>query len=218
MIRVMVVDDQAIVRDGLVVLLTLIDGIDVVGEAADGAAAVQLVAATHPDVVLMDLRMPVLDGVAATEQIVAQHPGTAVLVLTTFADDESIAGALRAGAQGYLTKDAGRAQLEAAIRSVASGQTALSSDVGRRLIAGLAPASAAPRGTGSAPAELRDRFPELTPREAEVLHLLALGTANAEIAAELFITPATVKSHINAIFAKLHTTTRAATIALVARR
>jgi len=215
MIRVIVVDDQAIVRDGLVVLLGLLEGIEVVGEAADGAAAVRLAAATSPDVVLMDLRMPVLDGVGATEQIVAEHPATAVLVLTTFADDESIADALRAGAQGYLTKDAGRTQLETAIRSVAAGQTALASDVGRRVFGRFASAEAKADGPKTVAGTLRARFPELTPREAEVLELMAGGTGNEDIATELFISRATVKSHVNAIFAKLHTTTRAATIALV---
>lgn len=239
MIRVVVADDQEIVRDGLVTLIGLLDGIEVAGDAADGAAAVDLVAAERPDVVLMDLRMPGVDGVEATRRIAADHPGTAVLVLTTFADDESIVSALRAGARGYLTKDAGRAQLEAAVRAVASGQTSLSGDVGARVVAGLlaptpTPATGATAGDAAtrgaegsggeaaaaadAPAvALRERFPELTPREADVLALIADGRANPTIAAELYISVATVKTHVNAIFAKLGTPTRAELMALVAR-
>lgn len=218
-LRVVVADDQAIVRDGLVTVLELLDGIEVVGEAADGEAALALVESEHPDLVLMDLRMPGLDGVEATARIAAEHPATAVLVLTTFADDASIAAALRAGARGYLTKDAGRAQLEAAIRAVGVGQTTLAPEVGARVLAGLAePVSAPerPAADGRAPSaeSLRRRFPALTPREAEVLALVAEGRSNPEIAAALFLSTATVKSHTNTIFAKLGTTTRAQTIAL----
>ncbi|HEY5222740.1 MAG TPA: response regulator transcription factor [Microbacteriaceae bacterium] len=133
-IRVLVADDQAIIRDGLVTVLGLLPDMLVVGEAADGEEACRLVAEQSPDVVLMDLRMPVLDGAAATARIVRDQPGVAVLVLTTFADDASIMGALRAGARGYLTKDAGRAEVAAAIRAVARGQTTLAAEVGARLI------------------------------------------------------------------------------------
>jgi DNA-binding NarL/FixJ family response regulator len=209
-IRIAVVDDQAIVRDGLVTVLGLIDGFEVVGEAADGAAGVDLVAAEHPDVVLMDLRMPVLDGIAATARIVREHPGTAVLVLTTFADQESVAGALRAGARGYLTKDAGRVQLESAVRAVASGQTTLSPLVRDAVLGGSGPA---PSADDLGP--LRDRFPTLTEREAEVLGLIAEGRTNGEIAASLYLGVATVKSHVNAIFAKLHVSSRAQAVAAV---
>lgn len=205
-IRVIVADDQAIIRDGLVTVLSLLPDVEVVGEAADGEQAVALTAREHPDVVLMDLRMPVLDGVAATEQIVHDRPGTAVLVLTTFADDESILGALRAGARGYLTKDAGRAELAAAIRAVARGQSTFSSEVGALLVSSL---------TAAPPPE--DRFPQLTPREAEVLALVAEGLSNGEIAARLFVSVSTVKTHINALFAKLDVQTRAQAIALARR-
>lgn len=210
-IRVVVVDDQAIVRDGLVTILSLLDGVEVVGEAEDGVEAIDLVARERPDVALMDLRMPRLDGAGATARIVAAHPDTAVLVLTTFADDASIASALRAGATGYLTKDAGRAELEAAIRSAAAGQTTLGRRIGPRVLAGFATPSPAPAADADL---LRARFPELTPREAEVLALVAQGRSNAEIAGELYVGVATVKSHINAVFAKVGARDRAAAMAL----
>ena len=217
MIRVLVADDQAIVRDGLVTLLGLLDDLEIVGEAADGEQAVRLALATHPDVVLMDLRMPVLDGAAATARILEQLPETAVVVLTTFADDASIAGALRAGARGYLTKDAGRTELAAAVRSAASGQATFAREVGERLAQGFAgpPISSNP-DAASAPSGdvLRVRFPALTAREAEVLALIAEGRSNAEIAASLYLGVSTVKSHINALFAKLGVRDRAQVIAL----
>jgi len=207
MIRVLVADDQAIVRDGLVTLLSVLPDVEVVAEAVDGLEAVRLADATVPDVVLMDLRMPQLDGAGATARIKAAHPAIAVVVLTTFADDASIAGALGAGARGYLTKDAGRDELAAAIRSAAAGQTTFAPEVGERLVAGF---SAAPAATAS----LGSRFPQLTPREAEVLERIAAGRSNTEIARELFLSVATVKSHVNAIFAKLPARDRAQAIAL----
>jgi DNA-binding NarL/FixJ family response regulator len=213
-IRVLVVDDQAIVRDGLVTVLSLMPDLEVVGEAADGAAAVAAVDRDVPDVVLMDLRMPVVDGPTATAQITAAHPHVAVLVLTTYADDESIVTALRAGARGYLTKDAGRAEIATAIRAVASGQSTFDATIGARLVAqlagGTAPAPAAPVG-------LRTRFPDLTPREADVLERIAEGRSNPEIAAELFLTVPTVKSYVNQVFTKLGVRTRAEAVALVLR-
>lgn len=209
-IRVLVADDQAIVRDGLVTVLDLLDDIEIVGEAGDGEEACRLVAELAPDVVLMDLRMPVLDGAAATARIVSEHPTTAVLVLTTFADDASIMGALRAGARGYLTKDAGRAEVAAAVRSVATGQTTLAAAVGARLL------DSVDRSTpGLETSALPARFPTLTAREAEVLELVGEGLSNPEIAARLFVSVATVKTHINAIFAKLAVRDRAQAIALV---
>ncbi|WP_223691881.1 response regulator transcription factor [Leifsonia poae] len=209
-IRVVVADDQAIIRDGLVTVLSLLPDVVVVGEAADGEQAVALAVAEHPDVVLMDLRMPRLDGVGATERIVRDVPGTAILVLTTFADDDSILGALRAGARGYLTKDAGRAELAAAIRAVARGQSTFAPEVGALLVNSLT--AAAPTRP---PVALVDRFPQLTPREAEVLALVGEGLSNGEIAASLFVSVATVKTHINALFAKLDVPNRAQAIALV---
>ncbi|WIJ45153.1 response regulator transcription factor [Curtobacterium citreum] len=215
-IRVLVVDDQAIVRDGLVTVLSLVPDLQVVGEAADGAEAIAMVAADPPDVVLMDLRMPGTDGPTATASIARSHPGVAVLVLTTYADDASIVGALRAGARGYLTKDAGRAELATAIRAVATGQATFDAEVGARLVAQLAaPTPTAP--STHAPTGLRDRFPELTPREADVLERIAAGRTNPEIAAELFLTVPTVKSYVNQVFAKLGVRTRAEAVALVLR-
>ncbi len=204
MITVVVADDQTTVRDGLSTVLSLLPDVEVVGEARDGAEAVELVRTLSPQVVLMDLRMPGIDGVAATAAITAAHPETAVLVLTTYADDASIAGALRAGARGYLTKDAGRAEIAAAVRSVASGHTTLAADVGARLVSALGAAAQPPRA-------------DLTDRELDVLRLMAQGRNNAEIAAELFIGVSTVKSHINALFAKLDVRDRGQAIAYAHR-
>jgi len=215
-IRVLVVDDQAIVRDGLVTVLSLMPDLEVVGEASDGAEAIAAVERDVPDVVLMDLRMPEVDGPTATARITAAHPEVAVLVLTTFADDESIVSALRAGARGYLTKDAGRSEIATAIRAVASGQSTFDATVGARLVAQLAgggggePAAAPPSG-------VRSRFPALTPREADVLERIAEGRSNPEIAAELFLTVPTVKSYVNQVFTKLGVRSRAEAVALVLR-
>jgi DNA-binding NarL/FixJ family response regulator len=205
-ITVVVADDQTTVRDGLTTVLSLLPDVSVVGEARDGAEAVDLVRRLTPRVVLMDLRMPGVDGVAATAAITASHPETAVLVLTTYADDASIAGALRAGARGYLTKDAGRAEIAAAIRSVASGHTTLAADVGARLISGLT-AAAAPAAPDV----------DLTDRELDVLRRMAAGRSNAEIATDLFIGVSTVKSHINSLFAKLGVRDRGQAIAYAHR-
>jgi DNA-binding NarL/FixJ family response regulator len=213
-IRVLVVDDQAIVRDGLVTVLSLVPDLEVVGEAADGAEAVALVAEHTPDVVLMDLRMPVVDGPTATARITAAYPGVAVLVLTTFADDDSIMTALRAGARGYLTKDAGRVEIATAVRAVASGQSTFDAAIGARLVAGLR--SPEPP-TPPTPVSVRERFPGLTPREADVLVRIADGRTNPEIAAELFLTVPTVKSYVNQLFQKLGVRSRAEAVALVLR-
>jgi DNA-binding NarL/FixJ family response regulator len=196
-IRVVVVDDQQIMREGLVALLELLDDIEVVGDAGDGEQALRLVAERQPDVVLMDLRMPVLDGIEATTRITREHPEIAVLVLTTYADGESIDAALRAGARGYLTKDAGRVEIASALRSAVAGQSTFDAAVSRRLIAGLG--TERPRGNPDG----------LTAREVEVLGLISQGLSNAEIAAQLFIGETTVKTHINNVFAKINVRTRA---------
>lgn len=225
-IRVLVVDDQAIVRDGLVTVLSLVPDLQVVGQAADGAEAIDAVDRHVPDVVLMDLRMPGVDGPTATARIVAEHPGVAVLVLTTYADDDSITTALRAGARGYLTKDAGRAEIATAVRAVAAGQSTFDATVGARLVARLAGGAGAGAGVAAgseAPASpdpgpsLGARFPELTPREVDVLERIADGRTNPQIAAELFLTVPTVKSYVNQVFAKLGVRTRAEAVARVLR-
>jgi DNA-binding NarL/FixJ family response regulator len=202
-VTVIVADDQSAVREGLVVLLGTLPGIVVAGQAATGDAAVDLVATLHPQVVLMDLNMPDGDGVMATRRIAANHPATRVVVLTTYADDESIISALQAGALGYLTKDATRAEIGRAVIAAAAGQAVLDPGVQRQLLsaaaratgmtaaAGPLPGSDGPAGDGG-----------LTPREADVLRLIAAGRSNREIARALFVTEATVKTHVNRIFAK----------------
>jgi DNA-binding NarL/FixJ family response regulator len=195
-IRVLVADDQTLVREGLVTLLGLIPGIEVAGVARDGEEAVALAAHLRPDVVLMDLRMPRLDGVEATRRLTAAGATPRVVVLTTYADDESIFAALEAGALGYLTKDSGAGDIARAVRTVHAGQALLEPAVQRRLIESLRerpPAPAAP------PPPAPD---DLTPREVEVLGLIAQGLSNGDIARRLFVSEATVKTHVNNIFSK----------------
>ncbi|MBV6701474.1 response regulator transcription factor [Kitasatospora aureofaciens] len=220
--RVLVADDQTVVREGIVMLLGLLPGIEVVGSAADGEEAVALVERHHPDVVLMDLRMPRVDGVEATRRIRAAHPETEVVVLTTYADDDSLFPALQAGARGYLTKDAGGEEIARAIADVRSGAAGLSPQVQLRLLEKLsdaqgtpapAPASA-PVPAATRPGELPDG---LTAREAEVLALIAAGLSNTEIAQRLFVSPATVKTHINNLFAKTAVRDRAQAVAYAFR-
>jgi DNA-binding NarL/FixJ family response regulator len=194
-IRVLIADDQRVVREGLSMLVALIDDVEVVGAAGDGAEAVRLAETHHPDVILMDLRMPDLDGIAATALLCERLPAARVLVLTTYADEDAIVPALRAGAKGYLTKDASAEQIEAAIRAVHAGQTHLDPAVQERLVAAVT--------RPPDPADLAAKPPDgLTAREAEVLVLLASGLSNAEIAQRLYLSHATVKTHINRIFAK----------------
>jgi DNA-binding NarL/FixJ family response regulator len=201
-VRVIVADDQALVREGLMTLLATSDGIEPVAAAADGEEAVALCARHRPDVALMDLRMPKLDGVEATRRIRAAQPETEIVVLTTHADEESILDALRAGARGYLTKDAGIAEISRAVHAAAAGQALLDPLVHSRLVAA---ASAAAR-----PAPPATSLPdELTPREAEVLSLIARGLSNGEIAAALVVSEATVKTHVNHVFAKIGARDRA---------
>ncbi|MET7644120.1 response regulator transcription factor [Streptomyces sp. NPDC005426] len=195
--RVVVADDQAVVREGIVMLLGLLPGIEVVGSAKDGEEAVALVAELAPDVVLMDLRMPRCDGVEATRRIRKDFPGTQVVVLTTFADDDSLFPALRAGARGYLTKDAGGDEIVRAVQAVLSGEAGLSPAIQRRLLEQVTAGPLSQAGSGEP--ELPDG---MTPREVEVLVLIAEGMSNAEIARSLHISQATVKSHINNLFAK----------------
>jgi DNA-binding NarL/FixJ family response regulator len=194
-ITLVVADDQATVREALAVMLGLADDVTVVATATDGAEAVEAAVRHRPDVVLMDLNMPGVDGVEATGRIRRAAPDVTVLVLTTFGDDESILAALHAGASGYLTKDADRRTILHAVRAAAEGQTVLAPEVQRRLLA-LASRSA----PAAAPPEHEDV--PLTAREREILALIGEGLRNPEIAAELVISEATVKTHINNLFAK----------------
>jgi len=194
--RVVVADDQTVVREGIVMLLGLLPGVEVVGAAGDGDEAVALVAELAPDVVLMDLRMPRCDGVEATRRIRTDHPGTQVVVLTTYADDESLFPALRAGARGYLTKDAGGEEIVRAVHSVLSGEAGLSPQIQLRLLERLSEPGFTAR---TAPPEPPDG---LTTRETEVLVLITEGLTNQEIARRLHVSTATVKTHINNLFAK----------------
>lgn len=195
-IRVVVADDQRVVREGLTMLVGLIDGVAVVGIASDGVEAVELARQERPDVVLMDLRMPRLDGAEATRQIRSDLPDTHVLVLTTYADDDSLFPALQAGARGYLTKDASAEEIEHAIRALAAGRTHLGADVQQRLVRAVLDTR---DDTPVEPPPLPD---SLTRRESEVLKLIAAGLSNAEIAETLVVTVATVKTHVNRIFYK----------------
>lgn len=214
-VRVVVADDQAVVREGIVMLLGLLAGVEVVGSARDGEEAVALTAELAPDVVLMDLRMPRCDGVEATRRIRERHPGTEIVVLTTYADDDSLFPALRAGARGYLTKDAGGEEIVRALRDVTDGRAGLSPAVQRRLLEQLlergegSERAGSPGGTGAGQvdqvAAAGPVVPEadgLTERETEVLVLVADGLSNQEIAGRLRISTATVKTHINNLFAK----------------
>jgi DNA-binding NarL/FixJ family response regulator len=205
-LRIVIADDQASVRDGLVLLLGGLPDIEVVGAAADGQQALDLVAEHKPDAVLLDLHMPVLDGIDTTRRLTAEHPGVATVVLTTYVDDHSVLDALNAGARSYLTKDADRTDIARALHAAAGGLTVLDPRVHATLLGAKAapppqqPTVAAPPPDG------------LTPREVEILALLARGLTNPEIAAQLFLSTHTIKTHINRIFAKTGSRDRAAAI------
>ncbi len=209
-VRVLIADDQKVVREGLVSLIGLLPGITVVGAAIDGDDAVRQALELRPDVVLMDLNMPRCNGVEATSRLRELRPEAAVVVLTTYSDDSWVFSALQAGARGFLTKDAGADEIQRAITDVAAGHAQLDPAVQRRLLEALSsgdrfavadargrggPGAGAGAGAGALPCEL-------TPREAEVLAHIAAGESNAEIAATLYVSEATVKTHINHIFAK----------------
>ena len=210
MIRVLIADDQKVVRDGLAMLLGLLDGITVVGTAVDGADAVRQAAELDPDVVLMDLNMPTMDGVEATKTLVSKGSRPQVVVLTTYADDDWVFRALQAGARGFLTKDAGAEEIQRAIATVAAGEAALDPSVQRRLLDALA---------GGAASAVAAPVPDdgLTAREAEVLTEIAGGLSNSEIATALFVSEATVKTHVNHLLAKTGCRDRAALVAYAYR-
>jgi DNA-binding NarL/FixJ family response regulator len=206
-IRVLIADDQAAVREGLALLLETMSDVNVVGQAGDGLEAAELAAELTPDVVLMDLNMPRADGIEATSTILAANPEIRVVVLTTYEDDASIVGALRAGALGYLTKAAKRADIERAVKAAAAGQAILDPAVQRQLLAAATGGATGPAANSAAkapkaPSAEPEPVDDLSPREADVLRLIAAGHSNREIAKKLFVGEATVKSHINRIFTK----------------
>jgi DNA-binding NarL/FixJ family response regulator len=204
-LRVVIADDQASVREGLVLLLGGLPGIEVVGAAADGEQALALVAEHKPDAILLDLHMPVLDGIGATRRLTAEHPEVAIVVLTTFADDSTVLDALHAGARSYLTKDADHTEIAKALQAAAGGLTVFDPRVHATLLAATA-ANAKPEPGAAPPPD------GLTEREAEILGLIARGMTNPEIAAELFLSNHTIKTHISRIFAKTGSRDRAAAI------
>jgi DNA-binding NarL/FixJ family response regulator len=205
-LRVVVADDQASVREGLVLLLGGLPGIDVVGAAADGEQALELVAEHQPDAILLDLHMPGLDGIGATHRLAADHPRVAIVVLTTYVDDTSVLEALRAGARSYLTKDADRTDIARALRAAAGGLTVFDPRVHATLLAATSPAAASP-----------DPPDGLTQREVEILSLIAQGLTNGEIAERLFLSSHTIKTHINRIFAKTGSRDRVAAVGYAQR-
>lgn len=203
-IRVVVIDDHQIVRDGLVALLGALDGIEVVGTAADGREAVHVVEDSSPDLVVMDIQMPHLDGIEATRFLTGRNPALRVVMLTMNEDDDTILAAIRAGACGYLLKGAGAAEVQAAIRSAAAGGMVFGASLAARVAAFFAGAVATPASPGP-----DDAFPDLTDRERDILHRIAAGRTNDEIAGELHVSNKTVRNAVSAVYAKLHATGRA---------
>ncbi|WP_329373675.1 response regulator transcription factor [Streptomyces sp. NBC_00669] len=202
-VRVVVADDQTAIREALAVVLDLQPGLEVVATARDGAEAVAAADEHAPDVILMDLNMPRMDGVEATRLVTERFPGVAVVVLTTLADEQYILAALGAGARGYLTKESGRQDIARAVRAAAAGQAVLDPAVQERLLA------AAVKSAAPAEAPIAGLAPDLTPREVEVLTLIGEGLTNRGIAERLVVSEATVKTHINNLFAKAHLRDRA---------
>jgi DNA-binding NarL/FixJ family response regulator len=203
-LRIIVADDQASVREGLVLLLDLLPDIEVVAAAADGQEAIDLCGRHRPDAILLDLHMPGMDGIQATRHLSEHYPDIAIVVLTTYADDGSVLAALRAGARSYLTKDADRVDIAHALRSSVTGLAVLDRSIQATLVGAA---------TRTQPPEKRPTLPDgLTKREAEILTMMALGMANPEIAAALYLSPHTVKSHVNRIFAKTGSSDRATAI------
>jgi DNA-binding NarL/FixJ family response regulator len=219
-VRVLVADDQKIVRDGLAMLLGLLPGIEVVGVAIDGDDALRQVAGLDPDVVLMDLHMPGCNGVEATDALTTSGARARVVVLTTYADDDWVFAALRAGARGFLTKDAGAEEIRHALTTVAAGQAQLDPSVQRRLLEALATGSRVATAVDVPPAAgPPSQAPDgLTPREVEVLVRIAGGESNAEVAASLFVSEATVKTHVNHLLAKTAMRDRAQLVGYAFRR
>ena len=205
-VRVLIVDDHPVYRDGLARLLGDLGDVDVVGAAADGAEAVTLAESLAPDVIVMDLRMPGLDGIEATRRITMASPHIGVVVLSMFEDDELVFAALRAGARGYLLKDADDEQVAAVVRGIARGEAIFGPGTAQRLLEHLT-------RTPLAPPAVPDSFPQLTGREREVLELLAQGRNNGTIAETLFLSERTVRNYVSNIFTKLQVADRAQAIA-----
>ncbi|MGB3714258.1 MAG: response regulator transcription factor [Candidatus Promineifilaceae bacterium] len=197
MIRVLLVDDQQLTREGIQILLDTEPDMEVVGQAANGEEALEIVDGCRPDVILMDVRMPITDGVTATRELAKSHPDVAVIILTTFDDDEYIFGGLRAGAHGFLLKDISSKEMAEAIRTVAAGGGLIQPSITRRVVAEF---SRLASGDVTAQSELVE---PLTDREQEVLQLMAQGLSNQEIAEKLFISTGTVKNHVSNLLAKL---------------
>jgi DNA-binding NarL/FixJ family response regulator len=211
--RVLIADDQRVVREGLAMVLGLLPDVEVVGSAADGDEAVALAADLLPDIVLMDLRMPRCDGVEATRLLGERVPETKVVILTTYADDRSVLDALRAGARGYLTKDAGGAEIRRALRQVLDNHAVIDPAVQHHVVDAIAALSPARARRPSSPLPAG-----LTPREAEVLSLIAAGMSNREIAEHLVVSEGTVKSHINHLLAKIDARDRAQAVTFAYQR
>jgi DNA-binding NarL/FixJ family response regulator len=205
-LRVVVVDDHPLYREGLVTAMSAMPGVEVVGEASDGEQALAVAADLLPDVVVMDLHMPVMNGIDATRALTAAQPSVAVLVLTMLEGDDSVFAAMRAGARGYLLKGADRAEIARALTGVAHGEIVFSSGIASRVLSFFA------AGPGAAAASL-DPFPGLTEREREILDLVARGLTNAEIARRLVVSDKTVRNHVSNVFAKLQVAGRAEAVA-----
>lgn len=203
-VRVVIADDHPVFRAGMVTVLDDLPGIEVVAQAADGEEAIQAVGVHHPDVALMDLRMPGVGGLEATARIRVEHPDTAVVVLTMDSDDDSVFAALRAGARGYLLKEAEVPDIERAIIGAARGEAVFGAGIAERVLAFFS----APRHTAASP------FPQLTPRELEVLELIAQGLDNSSIARRLFLSDKTVRNRVSDTIGKLHAGSRAEMVAL----
>ncbi len=204
MIRILLVDDHPLYREGLAQALADFDDMEVVGAASNGAEAIELVDELAPDIVMMDVQMPVLDGITATRQLTSRHPHLGVVVLTMSEDDDTVFQAMRAGARGYVLKGARRDQVERAIRGVADGEALFGAEIARRVASFF--------DAMESTAVSADAFPELTPRERDILSLVAAGRSNQAIADELYLAPKTVRNNVSNIFAKLHVADRAEAI------
>ncbi|MFD7309585.1 response regulator [Promicromonospora sp. NPDC059942] len=220
MTRVLLVDDQALVRSGFSLILSVEDDLEVVGEAGDGATAIELTRELRPDIVLMDVQMPVMDGIEATRRIVTEDLAK-VLVLTTFDHDEYVFDGLAAGASGFLLKNSDAEHLVEAVRTVAAGHALLAPQITRRVIEQMVAGERPSSGTVGAPRQTTKPAPAglalLTPREREVLELVGTGLSNAEIASTLFLGEATVKTHVSNVLSKLHLRDRVQAVVLTHR-